>query len=197
MGANTRHTPNLEMEAMTASTLANVVMLLRVALIILVINPGLLYYVYLPLGVMLVAGLFVASYFYIRSKHIIHTGQEIRLGSPFSIKPALTFGLLITVILAVSRIANYYASSAGLYVTSLFAGLADVDAITLSASQLARGASIEPRVAVFAILIAVFVNLGIRVVYAYYFGTQKFGKYTIGMAVVMVVSGLAIAVLMI
>jgi uncharacterized membrane protein (DUF4010 family) len=197
MGANTRNTPNLEMEAMTAATLANVVMLLRVALILLVINPGLLYYIYLPLGVMLVAGLFVASYFYIRSKHIIHTGQEIRLGSPFSIKPALTFGLLITVILAVSRIANYYASSAGLYVTSLFAGLADVDAITLSASQLARGASIEPRVAVFAILIAVFVNLGIRVVYAYYFGTQKFGKYTIGMAVVMVVSGLAIAVLMI
>ncbi|MGA9140696.1 MAG: MgtC/SapB family protein [Methanocella sp.] len=197
MGANTRNIPNLEMEAMTASTLANVVMLLRVAFVVLVISPRLLYYIYLPLGVMLIAGLFVASYFYIRSKHIIHTGQAIRLGSPFSIRPALTFGLLTAVTLAVSKVANYYASSAGLYITSLFSGLVTTDAITISASQLANGASILPRVAVFAILIAVFVNLGIRVVYAYYFGTKKFGKYTIGMAAVMVTSGLAIAILMI
>ena len=146
---------------------------------------------------MLVAGLLVASYFYIQSKHRIHQGQPIRLGSPFSIRPALTFGLLISIILAVSKIANYYGSNAGLYITALFAGLADVDAITISSSQLVSATSIMPKVAVFAILIAVFVNLGIRVVYAYYFGTKKFGKYTIGMAAVMVIAGLAIAVLMI
>ena len=197
MGANTRAIPNLENEAMTAATLANVVMLLRVALIVLVINPGLLYYLYLPLGVMFVAGTFVASYFYIRSKRISHQGQPIRLGSPFSIRPALTFGLLISVILAVSRIANYYASSAGLYITALFAGLADVDAISISSSQLASTAAIVSRVAVFAILIAVFVNLGIRIVYAYYFGTKLYAKYTAIMAAIMVVAGLAIAMLMI
>jgi uncharacterized membrane protein (DUF4010 family) len=101
MGANTRAIPNLENEAMTAATLANVVMLLRVALIVLVLSPDLLYYLYLPLGVMLVVGLLVASYFYIKSKHMIHQGQPIRLGSPFSIRPALTFGLLISIILAV------------------------------------------------------------------------------------------------
>jgi uncharacterized membrane protein (DUF4010 family) len=197
MGVNTREIPDLEMEAMTAATLANVVMLLRVALIVLVFNPRLLYYLYLPLGVMFVVGIFVASYFYIMSKHKIHIGQPIRLGSPFSIIPALTFGLFISVILAATKIANYYASSAGLYLTSLFAGLADVDAIAISSSQLASAASILPRVATFAILIAVFVNLGIRVVYAYYFGTRKYGRYTIGMAVIMVGAGLAIAFLMI
>jgi uncharacterized membrane protein (DUF4010 family) len=197
MGANTRAIPNLENEAMTAATLANVVMLLRVGLIVLVINPDLLFYLYLPLGVMLVAGLLVASFFYIKSKHMIHHGQPIRLGSPFSIRPALTFGLLISIILAVSKIATYYESNAGLYITALFAGLADVDAISISSSQLASTASIIPRVAVFAILIAVFVNLGIRIVYAYYFGTKKFAKYTVGMATVMVAAGLAIAVLMI
>jgi uncharacterized membrane protein (DUF4010 family) len=197
MGANTRTIPNLENEAMTAATLANVVMLLRVGLIVLVINPDLLRFMYLPLGVMLVAGLLVASFFYIRSKHMIHQGQPIRLGSPFSIRPALTFGLLISIILAVSKIATYYGSNAGLYITALFAGLADVDAISISSSQLASTTSIIPRVAVFAILIAVFVNLGIRIVYAYYFGTKMFAKYTVGMAVVMVAAGLAIAVLMI
>jgi uncharacterized membrane protein (DUF4010 family) len=197
MGADTRAIPNLENEAMTAATLANVVMLLRVAFIVLVINPDLLYYLYLPLGVMFVAGLLVASYFYIRSKHMIHQGEPIRLGSPFSIRPALTFGLLISIILAASKIATYYGSSAGLYLTALFAGLADVDAITISSSQLASATSVLPKVAVFAILIAVFVNLGIRVVYAYYFGTKKYGKYTVGMAAVMVAAGLAISVLMI
>ena len=197
MGANTRAIPNLENEAMTAATLANVVMLLRVALIVLVFSPDLLYYLYLPLGVMLVAGLLVASYFYIKSKHMIHQGQPIRLGSPFSIRPALTFGLLISIILAVSKIATYYGSNAGLYITALFAGLADVDAITISSSQLVSATSIIPKVAVFAILIAVFVNLAIRIVYAYYFGTKKFGKYTVGMAVVMVIAGLATSLLMI
>jgi uncharacterized membrane protein (DUF4010 family) len=197
MGANTRTIPNLETEAMTAATLANVVMLLRVAFIVLVFYPALLFYLYLPLGVMLVAGLLVASYFYIKSKHVIHHGQPIRLGSPFSIRPALTFGLLISIILAASKIATYYASSAGLYLTALFAGMADVDAISISASQLAAAASVLPRVAVFAVLIAVFVNLAIRIVYAYYFGTQKYAKYTVGMAAVMVSAGLVIAILMI
>jgi uncharacterized membrane protein (DUF4010 family) len=140
MGANTRIIPNLENEVMnevmTAATLANVVMLLRVGFIVLVINPDLLRYLYLPLGVMLVAGLLVASFFYIKSKHMIHQGQPIRLGSPFSIRPALTFGLLISIILAVSKIATYYGSNAGLYITALFAGLAGVDAISISSSQL-------------------------------------------------------------
>ncbi|HUL62571.1 MAG TPA: MgtC/SapB family protein [Methanocella sp.] len=196
MGANTRVIKGIESEAMVACTLANVVMLLRVALIVLVFNPALLYSLYLPLGVMFVVGIFVASYFYLRSPPFAHAeGQPIRLGSPFSIRPALTFGLLISIILALSKIATYYGHNAGLYVTALFAGLADVDAITISASQLASAADIVSRVAVFAVLIAVFVNLGIRIVYAYYFGTREFGRYTIGMAVVMVVSGLAMAFL--
>lgn len=197
MGMNTRQVKGLEMEAMTAATLSNVVMLLRVAVIVLVFNAGLLYYIYLPLGVMLVTGILVAAYFYLQSNRLSHSGQPIRLNSPFSIKPALTFGALITIILFVSKVASTYAGSAGLYATSLFAGLADVDAITISASQLAQSATIIPKVAVFAILIAVIVNLVIHIVYAYYFGTKKYGQYTAIMAVVMALAGTAIAVLMI
>ena len=196
MGANTRQVPDLEMEAMTASTLANVVMLLRVAFIVAVIDVSLLYYIYLPLGVMFVAGVFVASYFYLRSPRILHRGQPVSLASPFSIRPALTFGVLISIIIAFSRIAAYYASNVGLYIVSLFAGLADVNAIAISASQLSRTSAVIPRVAVFAILIAVFVNLGIHAAYAYSFGTRKFGRYTVYMAGVMVIAGLIIAALM-
>ena len=196
MGANTRQADGLENEAMVAATLANTVMLIRVAFIVLVFFPSLLYYVYIPFGVMVVVGLLVASYFYLQSNRIAHQGQTLRLGSPFSIKPALTFGALITIILFVSKFAANYFGTYGLYITSLFAGLADVDAVTISASQLASNNTIGPVVAVVAILIAVFVNLGIRIVYAYYFGTKKFGSYTIFMALAMVVSGGIIAVLM-
>ncbi|HMK45305.1 MAG TPA: DUF4010 domain-containing protein, partial [Methanocella sp.] len=197
MGANTRHVEGLENEAMVASTLANTIMLLRVAFLVLIFYPSLLYHLYLPLGVMFVVGLLVASYFYLRSSRISHKGQPIRLGSPFSIKPALTFGFLISIILVISKIAAYYVGSYGLYLTALFAGLADVDAVTISSSQLASGQSILPTVAVFAILIAVFVNLGIRIVYAHYFGTRKFGMYTVAMAILMVGAGGLIALLMI
>ncbi len=195
MGANTRQVEGLENEAMVASTLANAVMLIRVAFIVLVFFPALLYYIYIPLGAMFIVGLLVASYFYLQSNRMSHQGQPIRLGSPFSIKPALTFGALITIILFVSKIAASYLGSYGLYITALFAGLADVDAIAISASELASSQSILPVVAVVSILIAVFVNLGIRVAYAYYFGTKKFGAYTILMAVTMVGAGGIIAIL--
>ena len=197
MGANTREIPGLEEEAMVASTLANTVMLLRVAVIVLVFNAGLLYYLYLPLGVMLVVGLFVASYFYMKSSRVVHSGQPVRLQSPFSLRPALTFGALVTIILFVSRVAAAYAGSAGLYMTAFFAGLADVDAITISASRLAASAAVLPLTAVIAILIAVIVNLLIHVAYAYYFGTKKYGWYTIFMATAMAGAGIIIALLMI
>lgn len=195
MGANTRESPGLEAEAMTAATLANTVMLLRVLFIVLIFYPVLLLRIYLPFGAMFVMGILVAIYFYFQSTRIPHKGKQIKLHSPFSIKPALTFAAMITVILFVSRVASTYFGSYGLYITSIFAGLAAVDAIAISASQLAFNGAIIADVAAVAILLAVIVNLGIRVLYAFYFGTSKFGMYTVIMASLMVGAGGLVALL--
>ncbi|OPY30035.1 MAG: MgtC family protein [Methanocella sp. PtaU1.Bin125] len=196
MATQTKRVNGMENEATMAATLANMVMLIRVVILVLLINPGLLAYLGLPIGAMLVAGLVVAGYFYLKGARKGRESETIRLRSPFSIRPALTFAALIAAILFVSKTASVYLGNLGLYTTALFAGLADVDAITISASTLASGGATLASVAVIAILIGVFVNLLIRIVYAYYFGTPKFGANTIVMAAAIVSAGLVASLFM-
>jgi len=56
--------------------------------------------------------------------------------NPFELWPAFTFAVLFTMILILSKTAQMYLGNKGIYITSLISGLADVDAITLSLTQL-------------------------------------------------------------
>jgi uncharacterized membrane protein (DUF4010 family) len=194
MATNTKAANGMENEASVAATLANTVMLVRVCVLVLLFNSTMLTEIIVPLCAMLIAGLLVAGYFYVKSTRKDHEGEAIRLRSPFSIRPALTFALFITAILFVSKTASAYLGSYGLYATALLAGLADVDAITVSVASLASDGKTTATVAVFAILIALFVNLLIRIVYAYYFGTRKFGANTVVMALTMVGIGIVASI---
>lgn len=194
MATNTKAANGMENEASMAATLANTVMLVRICVLVILFNSALLTSILVPVAAMLLAGLLMASYFYLISTRKKHEGEAIRLRSPFSIRPALTFAIFITVILFISKTASAYLGSFGLYVTALLAGLADVDAITVSAASLASNGGTSATVAVFAILLAVFVNLLIRIVYAYYFGTRKFGANTVVMALTMVGAGIVASV---
>lgn len=194
MAVSTRQDKGIEYPAMVATTLANTVMLLRVLFLISVFFSGLLVYIYLPMGIMFVASILVAAYFYLQGRGD-GKGQTVHLKTPFSIVPALMFTAFIAVILFISKAALLYVGSYGLYLTSTLAGLADVNAITVSTSQLASGGLAEPHTAVVAILLAVFVNLAVHSVYAFYFGTRKFGLYTTAMASVVIAAGVAVVLL--
>ncbi|MCD1294260.1 hypothetical protein CUJ83_04520 [Methanocella sp. CWC-04] len=196
MAARTKELKGMEYSAMVAATLANVIMLIRVSFLVSVFYPILLTRLYLPIGFMFLAGLGVAAYFYMNASKEIASTKSIQIKSPFRILPALKFAAFFVIILLISKLASAYIGSSGLYLTSLIAGLADVDALTISAAQLASQGLAEPFVATTAILLAVFMNLGVRIVYAYYLGTKKFGMYTIGMAAVMVAAGVLVVMLM-
>lgn len=194
MAVRTKETPGIEYAAMIASTLANTVMLVRVLVLVLIFFPGLVVHIYLPLGIMFVASILVASYFYLQGRGYAKS-EPIKLKTPFSIGPALVFGAFIAVILFVSKAALVYLGSYGLYLTSMFAGLADVNAITVSVSRLASGGLAAIWTAVFAIMLAVFVNLAVHAVYAFYFGTRKFGLYTAAMAAIVIAAGTIVLLL--
>jgi len=194
MAIRTKEDKGIEYPAMVATTLSNTVMLLRVLFLIFLFFPALLINIYLPIGFMFVASILVAAYFYIQGRGD-GKGEPIHLKTPFSIGPALIFTAFIAIVLFISKAALVYVGSYGLYLTSAFAGLADVNAITVSTSQLASGGFATPHTAALAILIAVFVNLAIHGVYAFYFGTKKFGLYTVAMATVIVAAGALVALL--
>ncbi|MBI4835650.1 MAG: MgtC/SapB family protein [Candidatus Abawacabacteria bacterium] len=90
--------------------------------------------------------------------------------NPFRLPAALSFAILFIVIKFLARNSTAFLGSSGLYLTSLIAGLADIDAISLSISELLGQGSITILQAHFAALIAFMSNvamkLGIIVVFA-------------------------------
>ncbi len=174
MAIHTKEEPGIEYPAMTATTLANTVMMVRVLFLIFIFFPSLLIYIYLPLGIMFVASILVAAYFYLQGRGD-RKGGHIHMKTPFSIGPALIFTAFIAIVLFISRAALLYVGSYGLYLTSVFAGLADVNAVTVSTSQLASSGLTNTHTAVIAILLAVFVNLAVHAFMRFISGQKNSG----------------------
>lgn len=103
------------------------------------VNPPLLGAVWLPIAAGGVAALAYAALLYARSQSAEADGDDSHFANPFRLKSALVFGLLYGVILVVSRAAEMHFGTAGVYVSAVASGLADVDAITLSMAELSRG----------------------------------------------------------
>jgi uncharacterized membrane protein (DUF4010 family) len=127
--------PELARPLALAITLAWTVMFGRVVVEVAVLNQALLQAVWMPMAAGMAAGLVFCVYYYFAQ----HTDEEsdVKVTNPFELGPAVKFGVLYAVILLVAKVAQYYFQDAGIYVASALAGLADVDAITLSMAELA------------------------------------------------------------
>ncbi len=124
-----------------AVLLAWTIMYGRVLVEVGVVNAELLREVWLPVG----AGLAVtgcwAAFVSLRrtTSGDGGDGDEERFSNPFSLGPAIQFGLLYGVVLIGSKALSNWLGDAGVYVGALASGVADVDAITLSMAELSRG----------------------------------------------------------
>jgi uncharacterized membrane protein (DUF4010 family) len=108
-------------------------------------------------------------------KKILKEKTILSIGSPLSLKPALKFGILFTIILFVSNLAKNYFGPTGLYLIALIAGLVEVDAITISYSSLALSTTSPPLVAVNGILIAALSNTFSKWLLVNWFGSKRMG----------------------
>ena len=160
-----------------AATVATVTSFFRVLLEVVVINPGLVSSVVVPLVVMALASI-VAIILMRRHKEVVPHGElQIEHASPFALVPALKFTGFILAIKVLMVLAMEYELSGGLYLTSLISGLADVDAVTLNASSLAREGRIPASVASTAITLAVLSNMSVKAGIAILFGGPVFRKH--------------------
>lgn len=117
------------------------IMYARVLVEIGVVNPGLLRQTALPVG--LGGGIVAAWAAFVAlrrpdSRTDDDHGDE-RFSNPFSLGPAIKFGLLYGVVLIGSKALSMYLGDAGVYIGAIASGVADVDAITLSMAELSRG----------------------------------------------------------
>jgi uncharacterized membrane protein (DUF4010 family) len=95
--------------------------------------------------------------------------------NPFEPMAAIRFGLLLAVVLAVSKILADHAGTAGYLAFATLSGFADIDAVVLSAGRMA-GTSLPMETAAAAILCAVGANIVMKAVYAFSAGGGSYGR---------------------
>ncbi len=118
------------------------------------LNRQLLSHLFWPLTVTALCDAVGALWFWRLAGKTDENNVETPLKNPFELAPALRFAALLVLILFLVEAGRRYLGDAGVYLAALLAGVADVDAITLS---LARGES-STTVAARAIFLAVLSN---------------------------------------
>ncbi len=137
---------------------ASAIMFIRVLIEVLVVYPGLLKALWLPLTTMF-AGLITALAWTWRHRDRKERKEHrpVALKNPLQLGMALQFGLILAVVLLLSEAMKEWFGSSGIYVLSVVSGLIDVDAIVLSLSRSARQ-DLASEVAVMGILLACLTN---------------------------------------
>jgi len=96
--------------------------------------------------------------------------------NPTELKPAILFGVLYAVVLLVVAVARAYFGQGGLFVVAALSGLTDMDAITLSVTQLVSSGQIEPQSGWRVILVASMSNLVFKAGTVAFIGDRKLAR---------------------
>lgn len=137
LSQRSRHEESLSRPFALAILIAWTIMFARLFMIILVLNTELAALLWRPMLVPLAVGI-VYALFLLRI-HRSEEKAEMSVTNPFELWPAITFGIVFTLILFIAKAAQTYLGDSGIYITSFLSGLADVDAIALSLTQLSDG----------------------------------------------------------
>jgi len=182
--------PNMENVLAAGILTACATMFVRTLLLTSIMNPT-LFGVLLPaLLVMSIFTYFVAFLLWKNGREFRAT-EQITLENPFQLGMALKFGAFLVVIMLLSNLLKIYFGDMGTYFLAATSGLADVDPITLSISQMSNG-GLNVSVAAKAILIAVSVNSGIKSIFSWVVGSLALAVRVGGTLLGAVVAGLLI-----
>lgn len=141
--------------------IANLVVIVRLAMEGAAVSPKSLPYLLPVLGSGLAFGLAGTAFLW---RHLAKSADlpMPEITNPTEIRTALGFALLYAVVLFFSAWLSDLAGSKGLYAVALVSGLTDVDAITLSSLRLFELGKLESSQAVTAIVIAYLANLAFK-----------------------------------
>jgi uncharacterized membrane protein (DUF4010 family) len=201
MSNQVKAVPELIGPATAATVAGNATMYVRVLVVVAVLDQALALRLAWPLGVMALVAIGGAVFFWLRYRthdggaSSPSTSKPLTLQNPFSLGPALKFGVFFVFILFVARLAKDQLGDQGLYLASVVSGLADVDAITLSLLEQTRAGALAQSVATVGITIAVVANSIVKSGIALYTGGWKFGRRVGLCLMAATLAGLAVSLL--
>ena len=173
-------------------TTASAVSMIRVLIEVAVIVPEKLSALILPLlmEIIIVAVISIGLFYLINKDTKDDTMPEPK--NPAQLKSAIIFGLLYGFILLLVAFTKRQFGNEGLYIVAIISGLTDVDAITLSLSQMIKGERLNTDLGWKLILLAVISNMIFKGVMAITIGAKELTKWIVISFGISVVSGLMI-----
>jgi uncharacterized membrane protein (DUF4010 family) len=153
----TANAPETSSIAAVVLTIASAIVYARLLAEIAAVAPGFLAVAAAPIGVMLglMAALAAGTWYFGAREESAMPPQE----NPAELKSALVFGLLYAVVLLVVAAVRDRFGARGLYVVAVISGLTDVDAITLSTSNMVGAQRLDASSGWRVILLASLSNL--------------------------------------
>ena len=174
----------------SGALLANLAMMVRVAVIATLFNLQLFAWLVLPLALAAISQ--AAVVWFLLRRQISEGGSHGSgmLKNPFELPVVLSFGALLTVVMFLGKLAMIWAGAKGVLVLAAVSGVADVDAITLLMARLARS-EVSASIASQAIVLAIAVNTVAKAVLAWITGGRGAGRLVFVGAIAALTSGLA------
>jgi len=129
--------PRLHTQCMLAVLLACTMMFPRIWILTLLFNPGIAVKLALPVLLIVAAALIIGILLWRGSAR--HESPDKNFSpelNPLSLRMALGFAAFFGVVMLLVHAAQYYFGNAGILTVAALSGLSDVDAITLSLSQM-------------------------------------------------------------
>jgi uncharacterized membrane protein (DUF4010 family) len=151
--------PESAVPAARYAIIANSILFPRMLLLIAVVSPKLAIAASPAFAAMMIAGLAAAMVLASAKATKKRSGvADSTFHNPFSIRPALQFGVVFTLVLLITRVAKHYAGYGGQMVVSAISGLVDVDAISLTLAGFVQAGTSPARDAVIGLTLAAGVN---------------------------------------
>ncbi|MGE5444875.1 MAG: MgtC/SapB family protein [Ignavibacteriales bacterium] len=157
-----------------SSALASSMAFLKIVILVYIVNRAIVDGVMLPMAIMFILGM-IGAFFLWRRIKVEKEVEMINLKSPFTLSPALKFGVFFAFIIFLTTLGNKYLGVSGVYATSALGGIASLNAPTVSLAELARG-EITARIATFGIVIAACINTISKAGIALLLGSKEFSK---------------------
>lgn len=155
--------------------IANLTVLIRLAIVSAVVSPDILPKLLPVLGSGLLFGIGAVLYWWKRL--IQHNNIPVpEINNPVELRTAASFGLLYAAVLLFAAWLSDIAGNRGLYVVALVSGLTDVDAITLTSLRLYGLGKLQDFEAVTAISLGILSNIVFKLGLIYFIGNALTAK---------------------
>lgn len=188
----TKDSKDINRLAVFVITTASVVSMVRVVIEVAVVAPEKLSAVILPIAmqIIIMTVICVILFYLINKKESNDEMPEPE--NPAQLKSAIIFGLLYGFILLLVAFTKQQFGNNALYIVSIISGLTDVDAITLSLSQMMKGERLQTDLGWKLILLATISNLVFKGIMAIVIGAKGIAKWIAISFGIAIISGLLI-----